>query len=153
MPPNTELLADDVPQRWARRLVEQALEGATGAEAEALSQLVERVYGGLARWFGSYGAQALMTRALARVRHEHLVLASVAASTSTSPHTTGWPLTSPDTGRLPLAAAVVALLSTLLASLTRLIGVDLATSLLEQSAVTAGVPPTETDVSPNVSET
>lgn len=153
MPLNTEPLADDVPQHWARRLVEQALEGATEAETAALSQLVERVYDGLARSFGSYGAHAVMTRALGRVRTEHPALASVAASASTSPHLTGWPLASSDTVRLSMTAAVAALLVTLLASLTRLIGDDLAASLLEQSAVTAVVPHTETAVSPNVSET
>ncbi len=123
-----------------------------GGDAEALARLVARVYVGLARWFGSYGAQALMTRAIAQARIEHPVLANVAASASTSPPVSGWPLDTSDALRLSSTSAAVALFSTLLASLTRLIGDDLAASLLEQSAEELAPSHPETDVSPNANE-
>ena len=123
-----------------------------GGDAEALSRLVARVYVGLARWFGSYGAQALMTRALAQARIAHPVLATVTANASTSPHVSGWPLETSDTLRLTVTPAAVALFSTLLVLLTRLIGDDLAASLLEQSAEELAPSHPETDVSPNANE-
>ena len=159
--PHTEPPRDDAPQ-LARRLVAQELVGASGNEAAMVSRLVERVYLGLSRWFGPYGALALMTRAIARARSDHPLLAGVVASATTTPTVTGWPNGSTTESAAALADAAVALISTLHASLARLIGDDLAETLIAQSdtaqsdtAQSDAAPspvPTEMPVFPNLSD-
>lgn len=153
MSPHAEPPRDDAPLPLARRLVEQELVGASGNEAAAISLLVERVFVGLARWFGPYGALALVTRAIARARADHPLLAAVVASATTTPSVTGWSTTGSTTeSTAALAEAAVALLSTLHESLARLIGDDLAETLLAQSDAAPAPSPTEMPVSPNVSD-
>lgn len=152
MPPSTELLRDDMPKSLARRLVEQELSAASGREAAATSLLVERIYVGLSRWFGPYGAQALVTRAVSRARTEHALLADVAVSASDAPHVTGWTNGSTAEGSVATTEAAIAVLTSLHDSLIRLIGDDLAETLLAQRDVAAGPSPTEMPVSSNASD-
>ena len=151
MSPHAEPPRDEASQ-LARRLVAQELVGASGNEAAIVSRLVNRVYLGLSRWFGPYGALALMTRAIARARSDHSLLAGVAASATTTPSVTGWSNGSTTGSASALAEAAVALLSTLHESLARLIGDDLAETLLAQSDAAPAPSPTEMPVSPNVSD-
>lgn len=151
VPPSTELPPDDLPKSLARRLVEQELSTAIGREAAATSLLVERIYVGLSRWFGPYGALALVTRAVSRARAEHALLADVAVSASDTPHVTGWTNGSTAEESLATTEAAIAVLTSLHESLSRLIGDDLAETLLTQHDVVAGSSTTEMPVSPNAS--
>ena len=126
--------------------------GASGGEAAAASRLVERVYRGLARWFGPYGALALVTRAMARVRPEHPVLANVVVSATATPHVTGWSNATSTDDAVATTDAAVAVLSSLHETLTRLIGDDLAETLLAQSDVPTVPSTTEMPVSPIASD-
>ncbi len=130
----------------------QELVGASGKEAAATSLLVERVYVGLSRWFGPYGAHALVTRAVARARTEHAILADVAVRVSDAPHVTGWTNGSTAEGSVAITEAAIAVLTSLHESLIRLIGDDLAETLLTRRDVAAGPSTTEMPVSSNASD-
>lgn len=149
--PSAERPSDDAPKSLARRLVEEQIAGASGNEAAAMSLLVERVFLGLARWFGPYGAMALVTRAITRVRPEHPLLANVLVHATIAPYVTGWPIGTAAEVQATLEAAT-AVLASLHESLTRLIGDDLAETLLAQSGATTVPSPTEIPVSPNASQ-
>lgn len=143
---------DDALKPLARRLVEQANAGSNGREASSTSRLVERVYLGLSRWFGPYGALALVTRAVSRARADHPVLNDVVVSASTLPHVTGWSDATTADATTATAEAAVAVLSSLHETLTRLIGDDLAETLLAQSDGPTVPSTTEMPVSPNASD-
>ncbi|QJR37841.1 hypothetical protein [Gemmatimonas groenlandica] len=150
--PSTDPASDETPKSLARRLVEQELSGASGNEAAATSLLVERVYVGLSRWFGPYGAHALVMRAVSRARTQHALLADVAVSASDVPHVTGWTSGSTAGGSVATREAAIAVLSSLHEALIRLIGDDLAETLLTQRDVAAGPSTTEMPVSSNASD-
>ncbi len=152
MSPNAEPPRDREPTHLADRLVEHALSGAEGNRAAATSLLVEGVYAGLLRWFGPYGTLALVTRALSRAQSDHPVLKGVVASASTTPHVTGWPSGTTAAEVAALREAVVAVLACLYESLARLIGDDLAETLLTQRDPAPVPSPTEMPVSPNASD-
>jgi cation diffusion facilitator CzcD-associated flavoprotein CzcO len=149
--PHAEPPRVDAPRSFARLLVEQELAGASGHEIAAVSLLVERVHVGLARWFGPFGALALMTRAITRARVDHPVLANVVAS-ATTPHVTGWSQETTADHTIATSDAVITVLTCLHETLTRLIGDDLAETLLSQSAVPTVPSTTEMPVSPNASD-
>jgi len=151
VPPSAEP-QDDAPKPLARRLVEQEMAGTNEVESAATSLLVERVYESLARWFGPYGALALVTRAIARARPEHPILAHVVVNATSTPHVTGWPngITAEDA--VATTDAAVAVISVLHETLTRLIGDDLAETLLAQSDVLKDPSTTEMPISPNASD-
>jgi hypothetical protein len=107
------------------------------ADPAALVAAVERfgvrVPEGLARWFGPYGARALVTRALARARADHPALAAVHVTDGQPPCLTGLAESAGAHGARAAADGVLALLSSLSESLGRLIGDDLTSRLLAQS--------------------
>ena len=142
----------DAPASFARRLVERELVGANGHEAAVLSSLVEQVHIGLSRWFGPYGALALMTRALRRARPAHARLAGVVVSATTTPHLAGWSDAEAPAEAEVMAEATIAVLDSLHQTLTRLIGDDLAETLLAPSDVPTVPSTTEMSVSPNASD-
>ncbi len=119
---------------------------------ESTSRLVERVYVGLSRWFGPYGAHALLTRAIAREKGEHALLANVVVNASVAPHVTGWSVATNAADAATTADAAIAVLSSLHATLTRLIGDDLAETLLTQSDAATVPSTTQMPVSPNASD-
>lgn len=105
-----------------------------------------RVADGLSRWFGNYGSAALVTRALARTRAEHPVLDSVVLRLDRSPWIAGLADGGESHGATAVAEGLVAMLAALADAMSRLIGEDLTSRLLEQSiaASPAGdVPPTD----------
>lgn len=109
-------------------------EAAGSVEADALVQAAERVLRTmqvhLARWFGPDGVNAVLTRALARARAQHIVLSSVELTTDgqVSLHLRG----SSIEGARNLHEALVALISAAVALLERLIGEDLVIRLLQE---------------------
>lgn len=151
LPPSAEP-QDDAPQSLARRLVEQEMAGMNRVDAAAMSLLVERVYRSLARWFGPYGALALVTRAITRARPEHPILANVVVSATSTPTVTGWPSAATADDTVATTDAAVAVVSSLHDTLTRLIGDDLAERLLAPSDVLKVPSTTELPASPNASD-
>lgn len=151
VPPSAEP-QDDAPQSLARRLVEQKMAGMNRVDAAAMSLLVERVYGSLARWFGPYGALALVTRAITRARPEHPILANVVVSATSTPTVTGWRNAATADDTVATTDAAVAVVASLHETLTRLIGDDLAERLLAPSDVLKVPSTTELPASPNASD-
>ncbi len=152
MSPSGDSPQGDALKSLARRLVEQETGGRNGAGAALPPLHVERVYLGLARWFGPYGALALVTRAVARARIDHTVLADVTVSASAIPHVTGWSEGTSAEDSVATSEAAIAVLEALHESLSRLIGDDLAETLLSQSDRAMVPSITEMPVSPNASD-
>ena len=149
---SAELSNDDAPKTLARQLIDKELTATSGNGAAAASQLLERVYVGLARSFGPYGALALVTRAIARKQNDHPVLANIVINVAVSPHVTG-PMTARTAEEsVAIIEAAIAVLDSLHESLIRLIGDDLAATLLGQRDAARVPSPTETSVSPNASK-
>ena len=151
MSPSAELPKDDAPKTLARRLIENPLSATSGNGAAAAYQHVERVYIGLARWFGPFGALALVTRAIAREQNDHPVLEGVTVNAAAPPHVTG--LINPNSAEesVAITEAAIAVLDSLHESLIRLIGDDLAATLLAQRDTVSVPSSTEMPVSPNAS--
>lgn len=96
---------------------------------------------GLARWFGAFGARALLARALAAAQAHHPALSAVSVlpadpGTPPSSYVTGIAESERAHGGEPTADAVVAMVACLMDLMGRLIGEELAMTVLEQS--TAG---------------
>ena len=149
---SAELSSDDVPNTLARRLIEKELTATSGDGAAAASHLVERVYVGLARSFGPYGALALVTRAITREQNDHPALASIVVNAGVSPHVTGLMTARTAEESVAITEAAIAVLDSLHKSLIRLIGDDLAATLLAQRDAARVPSPTEIPVSPNASK-
>ena len=143
---------DDVSKTLARQLIEKELTATSGNGAAAASQLVERVYIGLARSFGPYGALALVTRAITREQNDHPVLANVIVNAGVPPHVTGLMTARTTEESVAITEAAIAVLDSLHESLIRLIGDDLAATLLAQRDAVRVSSPTEIPVSPNASK-
>lgn len=109
---------------------------AAGFPADRLMALVAL---GLGRWFGPIGARALLARALAAAQAHHPALASVsvvpaARGTPPSSWVTGLAESARAHGTGPAADAVVAVIACLADLMGRLIGEQLAMTVLERSA-------------------
>ena len=100
----------------------------------AAGRVCTRVCVGLTRWFGPFGAAALMTRALARAQEEHPVLLQVSLRPDKTPCLEGLAESTDAEHARALSEGLVVLLATLTTLIGRLIGDDLASSLVEQSA-------------------
>ena len=103
----------------------------------AAERICERIAAGLARWFGAFGSSALVGRALARARAEDSVLAKL-TMTESGLGVSGFAASAKDHGADAALSGAALYLAVLFDLLARLIGTDLATALVEQSA--AGVP-------------
>ena len=133
----------DESTKLARRLFARAA-GSTTHDA-ALVIAAERIClesaEGLSRWFGPYGSLALVTRALDAVKPKHPALSEVtvaASATSLSPSFTGLAAGARAHGARATSEGVIAMIAALADLIGRLVGDDIAATLLEQS-VTARV--------------
>jgi hypothetical protein len=118
----------------ARRLIAREQSGGTApVDAAPAEQVVRRLSDDLVEWFGPYATHALFTRALARARAEHPVLAAVRVGAPAKPNVEGLADSARTHGVGATAAAAVGLLAALVELLGRLIGDDLAITLVEQS--------------------
>ena len=95
--------------------------------------MCQRVAIGLSRWFGNYGSAALVTRAVARTRAHHPVLDCVVLRPDQSPWIAGLADGGESHGATAVAEGLIAMLAALVDAMSRLIGEDLTTRLLEQS--------------------
>jgi hypothetical protein len=119
----------------ARRLFAEETRGATNDAqlVAAADRMCIQVAAGLSRWFGNYGSAALVTRAIARTRAQHPVLDSVVLRPDQSPWIAGLADGSDSHDATAVAEGFVAMLAALIDAMSRLIGEDLTTKLLEQS--------------------
>lgn len=107
---------------------------------DGVERLFERISNGLTRWLGPYGVHALMTRALARVRSGHPGLADVTIAPASDildrppTYLTGWHAVSREHGVSAAMEGATAIIELLAEQMGRLIGDELASTLLAQSA-------------------
>jgi hypothetical protein len=127
----------DASVDFARRLVARATGDRTGEVARtAPEEVYVAVADGLARWFGPYGSLALISRALLSVQRQHPALAGVAVTTSVlapTPALSGIAECRRSHPAEDVSEGVIAILASLTELIGRLIGEDLAVTLLEQS--------------------
>ena len=102
--------------------------------ARALEQSCSLIAAGMSRWFGVYGTRALFTRALATAQKQHPSLASVGVSDRDSFE--GFSASVEAHGSAAVAAGIVSTIAGIVELLGRMIGEDLAMSLLQQSTMT-----------------
>jgi hypothetical protein len=128
--------ASDLARRLVAREVPERDAGAARlASAERLSM---GIVDGLARWFGPDGSRALVARALATARRAHPALHEVRLPASGL--FTGLPSATVEDDASAVIDGLVTMIAALADLLGRLLGDDLAVSVLEQSATSsAGV--------------
>lgn len=121
---------------FARRLLdrERAGDESDAGLARALDRSCSLITAGLSRWFGLYGTRALVARALATAQRDHPSLADVGVSDSDC--LAGVSASARVHGSAVVAEGIVFTIAGLVGLLGRLIGDDLAISLLEQSTMT-----------------
>ncbi|MDB4917892.1 MAG: hypothetical protein JWM95_5536 [Gemmatimonadetes bacterium] len=132
MPPSPPLRARDTARQL---LLDES--GETPDEQQlfmAAERVCARVCIGLARWFGPFGAAALMGRALARAQAEHPALLHASIVPDKSPCLEGLTTRVDPRHAGALSEGLIVLLATLTDLIGRLVGDDLAFSLLVQSA-------------------
>ena len=119
----------------ARRLVARAAAQSDEPHSAALAAhaACERTYRKLTRSLGQSGSHALLTRALAHARSEHPLLGDIRIGAQSEPGLGGVPGIVQAHGAPAVAAALEAVLETLLGLLGRLIGDDVMAQLVEQS--------------------
>jgi len=117
----------------AQRLIDRARAGSgTQESANAAAAAVERLYLDLSRWVGLDGCHALFMRALATSREEHQSLAGITLQVRSTQYLNGVAEAVEKEGSAKTAAALEAMLVTLIELLGRLIGIDMAASLIER---------------------
>ena len=130
----------------ARRLVGRAAAQGNEPHSAALAAhaACERTYRELTRSLGQSGAHALLTRALAQARTEHPLMGDIRIGAQSEPGLVGVPGIVEAHGAPAVAAALEAVLETLLGLLGRLIGDDMMAQLVEH------ITPIETKVDEDV---
>jgi hypothetical protein len=136
MPPSqsSSSPSSDAGQELARRLLarETPKEAVDAGRIDAAERVCAAVSEGLTRWFGLYGGRVLVTRALARARADHRSLGVVSLASEPSPQLVGLAESARAHGVNTTIEGIEAMLAALFDLIARLIGEDLATSLLEQ---------------------
>lgn len=119
----------------ARRLLarEAPSDGVPDDLAAAAERICQRLSEHLSRWVGADGSHALFARALARAQVEHPVLKDVRRPVRSTVCLEGLAESARTHGAGAAAEGVVSILTALLEVLGRLIGDDMAMSLVEQS--------------------
>jgi hypothetical protein len=123
---------------FAHRLVTNATTDSAdqAARTSATDTVLLSVTDGLARWFGPYGSLALVSRALHSVQRRHTALAGVTVATSAltrAPALSGIAESRRSHSAEDITEGLIAVLASLTELIGRLIGEDLAVTLLEQS--------------------
>ena len=130
LPPSSDAARNVARRLFANEAGGETTDDALVAAAERVCALVSE---GISRWFGPYGSLALLTRALTRAQADHPSLVSVTIAAESSWHVMGLGDSAKTHGATATVAGVVAMLAALADLIGRLIGDDLATTLLEQS--------------------
>ena len=117
----------------ARRLVARAAAQSDTQRGAALAAhaACERTFRELTRSLGQSGAHALLTRALAQARTEHPLVGNIRIGAQSDPGLAGVPDIVEAHGAPAVAAALEAVLETLLGLLGRLVGDDMVAQLVE----------------------
>lgn len=123
----------------ARQLAKKLVDHETNAgsantsRASAAALAGEGLYRALSRWIGSDGCHALFTRARAQEQLTHRALESLQLSPRHDPYIIGVEESIGEYGDDATADAIEAMIVGMIELLGRLIGVDMATSLIERS--------------------
>ena len=128
---STPATATDAARRlWARAGCDNRAPEQVGAAAE---QLCNRLRTGLARWIGAEGYRSLLDRAVRAARADHPVLGGLSCLGVGDEPGTAAALAAKSNG--DLAEGMVAVVATLIDSLGRIIGIEMAVRLVEQAGV------------------
>lgn len=136
-PGNRELTARKV----ARRLIESRQsqrEVTESGRATAVGVACNDLYQGLSRWVGPDGCHALFTRALAQARSDAATLEHVRLRPGANPYVEGVVDSIRAHDESSVAQALESMLVHLVELLERLIGADMATTLIERSIAEPG---------------
>ena len=87
----------------------------------------------LSRWFGPYGYHTLLTRALAQVREAHPAVAAIHVRSPSDPTLAGLAEAAAAHGTSTITDGITAVISAVIELLGRLIGEDMAVTLVEQA--------------------
>jgi hypothetical protein len=119
----------------AKRLVdrETSTGNANTTRASAVALAGEGLYRALSRWIGSDGCHALFTRARAQEQPANRALESLQLSPHHDPYIIGIEESIEEYGNDATADALESMIVGMIELLGRLIGVDMATSLIERS--------------------
>jgi hypothetical protein len=122
-------------RQLAKRLVDRETRTGNGhtTRASAAALAGEGLYRALSRWIGSDGCHALFTRARAQEQPANRALESLQLSPRHDPYITGVEESIEEYGNDATADALVSMIVGMIELLGRLIGVDMATSLIERS--------------------
>ncbi len=126
---------EPVAQQLARRLIERdrpdSNQHVDRASAAALA--AEEMYAALSRWVGADGCHALFARARRDVEDSHPPLARLSLHPPGSPYIVGLADSIEAHGSAATAEAIKEFLAGIIDLLGRLIGLDMATNLIERS--------------------
>jgi hypothetical protein len=131
-------------QQLAHRLVEleQTASGLKTSRAQSAALAGQKLYQSLSRWIGSDGCHALFFRAREEARSDWPALEPLYLRVRSEPYVEGVAQSVEAFGETATADAIESMLADVIELLGRLIGVDMATNLIER-----GLPadePTET---------
>jgi hypothetical protein len=123
----------------SRQSVRRLINGAQAARkvsdrgARAAGAACDTLYRGLSRWVGPDGCHALFTRALAEARADSDALEDIKLRQGTEPYVDGIEASIESHGDASTADALESVLVHLVELLERMIGKDMATTLIERS--------------------
>jgi hypothetical protein len=122
-------------RQLAKRLVDRETSTGTSetTRASATALAGEGLYRALSRWIGSDGCHALFTRSRAQEQPANRALESLQLSPRHDPYITGVEESIGEYGNDATADALESMIVGMIELLGRLIGVDMATSLIERS--------------------
>lgn len=129
--PAAPVTARDLAKRLLDRETSSA--GADTTRASVAAQAGEELYRALSRWIGSDGCHALFTRARAQEQAANHPLESLQLTPRHDPYIIGVEESIEEYGNDATASAIESMLVGMIELLGRLIGVDMATSLIERS--------------------
>jgi len=123
------------PRELARYLIdpEAGEDGPDSVTQLATLATFERVYRDLSRWVGPEGCHALFARALAEARVVHPILGGVQLQARSQPYLQGTAEIVDIHGGQAIAEALEAMLVAMIELLSRLIGADMAATLILKS--------------------
>ena len=109
----------------------------------ALQKMFRQLAGDLTRWFGPFGFHALFARALTEAKRHHSALETVHIRSAVEPALDGLDEGVAKYGSDAVTEGIIAMLMAFIDLLSRLIGEDMALSLLDRPVPTRGSPPRE----------
>jgi hypothetical protein len=129
-----EAISRDRPPQIVRRLINSRRSEGTDDHTSASAAAGDHLYRELSRWVGADGCHALFARALAEARREYTPLGQIQLRAESDPYIGGVAETVVAYGDAATGKALEAMLVHLVELLSRLIGDDMATKLIEGSS-------------------